>query len=536
MGDAGVRRRRLSPAFKAIGAGVAFIVLMALSTAASASMNSVTIVAPEKDDRVRGAVLITARTEGDVAAVAFAWAQSRTGPWTSIGIDRDGSDGWTASWDGGQLRGRAVVRATALDGNGKTRDLMPVRVVAAPTVTVHAAPNPFSPNGDGNRDLANLTASSDTAGLLTIKVLGPLGAEKRSWAQEVQAGEPFEVAWNGRADGALLPDASYTIRAEMDGSAADVPLTLDTQAPRFSWRRVSPEPLTTQNFVHFEFSTADRSPQIDVNLMVRDRARQIGTADRQVPPGDREVSWKAAYKGGGPLYPGLYAARLRIRDDAGNVRLSSWKPWRVKRVVRSRVIRRLDGVGSRVALTFDDCTYTAAWRRILRVLRARDVEATFFCPGQTMRAHPGLVRRTVEKGHTIGSHGGDHAFLAGHSVSYTAGRLAKDAATAWRLARTTTWPYFRPPYGAYDGNVRRAASDTSHPRVVLWDVDPRDWERPGSSVIRSRVLSRIRNGSIVVLHVIGQTARALPGILSGLKARGLRQVDLPDLFHAAGFR
>lgn len=535
MGDAGVRWRRLSPAFKAIS-GVTFIAVMALPAAASASTSSVTIIDPEAGDRVRGVVLVTAMTRGDVAAVDFDWAPSRAGPWAAIGIDHDGSDGWTASWEGGQHRGRAVVRATALSGTEKTRDLMSVRVVAAPTVTVHAAPNPFSPNGDGNRDLAHLTASSDAAGLLTIRVLGPLGAERRSWEQHVQAGEPFEVAWNGHVDGARLPDATYTVRAEMDGSTSDTPLTLDTQAPRFEWRRISPQPLTNQNLVHFKFSTADRSPRIDVSLRVQDRVRQIGSAERQVAPGAREISWKPAYQGGGRLYPGLYTARLRLRDGAGNVRLTSWRPWRVKRVVGSRVYTRLNGVGSRVALTFDDCNYSGAWNRILKVLRARHLEATFFCPGQTMRAHPGLVRRTDAHGHTIGSHAGDHAYLPGHSVSYTASRLQKDASTAWRLAKTTTWPYFRPPYGAHDRNVRRAASATSHSRVVLWDVDPQDWQRPGPSVIKSRVLRRIRKGSIVVLHVIDQTATALPGILNGLRARGLRQVDLPDMFHAAGFR
>jgi peptidoglycan/xylan/chitin deacetylase (PgdA/CDA1 family) len=322
----------------------------------------------------------------------------------------------------------------------------------------------------------------------------------------------------------------------MDGSAADAPLTLDTRAPRFAWRGISPEPLTTQDIVHFKFSTEDRSPRIDISLTVRDRVREIGTAEWQVAPGDREVSWEAAYQGGGALYPGLYAARLMVKDDAGNVQLSSSRPWRVRRVAGSRVFRRLDGAGARVALTFDDCNYATAWDRILDVLQARNLEATFFCPGQTMSAHPGLVRRTVWMGHTIGSHGWDHAYLPGHSVSYTSTRLEKDAATAWSLAKTTTWPYFRPPYGAHDRNVRRAASATSHPRVVLWDVDPQDWERPGPTVIKNRVLRRIRRGSIVVLHVIGQTATALPGILNGLQARGLRQVDLPDLFHAAGFR
>jgi peptidoglycan-N-acetylglucosamine deacetylase len=512
------------------------LAIMALPGAASASVQSVTIIAPEERDRVVGVVLLQATTDGDVDSVAFEWALSEAGPWRAIGTDPLGVDGWASSWDTGKHIGPAVIRATARDGTTKTRDLVAVTIAEAPTVIVHAAPNPFSPNGDGNRDMAVLTASSDTAGTLIIRVLGPLGAEKRSWQQEVQAGDSFEVEWNGKAEGSLLPDGTYTIRAEMDGTGSDVPLTLDTQAPGFKWRTISPEPLTTQDLVHFKFTTADRSSQIDVRLKVRDRVRKIGTAERQVAPGDRQVSWEAAYHGGGPLFPGIYTARLKLKDDAGNVRLSSWRPWRVKRIVGSHVYTRLNGVGPRVALTFDDCNFTEAWDRILRVLGAHDAEATFFCPGQAMKVHPGLARRTIKEGHTIGAHAWDHAYLPGHSVAYTASRLKKDAATAWWLAKTTTWPYFRPPYGAYDKNVRRAAKATSHPRVVLWDVDPQDWQRPGPSVIKNRVLKSIRKGSIVVLHVIGQTATALPGILNALEGRGLRQVDLPNLFQAAGFK
>jgi peptidoglycan-N-acetylglucosamine deacetylase len=525
----------MMPGMSAPAIAILTLAIIALPAAASASVQSVTIVTPGAGDSVAGAVLVNATTEGDVASVAFEWALSESGPWTAIGTDHDGVDGWAGSWDTGNHIGPAVIRATALEGTTEVKDLVSV-TVAAPTIIVHAAPNPFSPNGDGNRDVAVLTASSDTAGTVIIRVLGPLGAEERSWQQEVQAGDPFEVEWNGKVDGALLPDGTYTIQAEMDGSGSDASLTLDTHAPGFTWRAVSPEPLTTQDLVHFKFSTADRSRQIDVMLLVRDRVRSIGTAERQLAPGDRQVSWEAAYQGGGPLFPGLYTARLRLRDDAGNVRFSSWKPWRVKRIVESHVFRRLDGVGSRVALTFDDCNFTSAWDRILRVLGAHDAEATFFCPGPSMKAHPGLVRRTIREGHTIGAHAWDHAYLPGHSVTYTASRLTKDAATAWWLAKTTTWPYFRPPYGAYDNNVRQAAKATSHPRVVLWDVDPQDWQRPGPSVIKNRVLRAIRQGSIVVLHVIGQTATALPGILNALEARGLRQVDLPALFQAGGFK
>ena len=67
-------------------------------------------------------------------------------------------------------------------------------------------------------------------------------------------------------------------------------------------------------------------------------------------------------------------------------------------------------------------------------------------------------------------------------------------------------------------------------------MDPRDWSAPGAGVIAQRVLSHVHPGAIVVMHLRGQTAAALPSILSGLRARGYKAVSLPELFRAAGYR
>jgi peptidoglycan/xylan/chitin deacetylase (PgdA/CDA1 family) len=94
-------------------------------------------------------------------------------------------------------------------------------------------------------------------------------------------------------------------------------------------------------------------------------------------------------------------------------------------------------------------------------------------------------------------------------------------------------PFRRPPYGVVDREAIAAAGTCGYRWLVLWDVDPSDWERPGAAAIASRVLTHVRAGSIVVLHVLDQTASALPAILRGLRSRGLRPVTLLELIHAA---
>jgi peptidoglycan/xylan/chitin deacetylase (PgdA/CDA1 family) len=123
------------------------------------------------------------------------------------------------------------------------------------------------------------------------------------------------------------------------------------------------------------------------------------------------------------------------------------------------------------------------------------------------------------------------------SLSYDAVRseLLRAQAPWWDAARATPVPYVRPPYGDYGQTALNAAGSLGYARVILWDVDPQDWASPGSSVIASRVLSSVRPGSIVLLHLRAQTAAALPTILRGLKARGFQVVTVPKLFRAAGY-
>jgi peptidoglycan/xylan/chitin deacetylase (PgdA/CDA1 family) len=202
---------------------------------------------------------------------------------------------------------------------------------------------------------------------------------------------------------------------------------------------------------------------------------------------------------------------------------------------QTEVYRRLDNAGPRVALTFDDCDHKHAWTRLLNILRTHHAKATFFCPGEQVVRFPDLARRTVDQGNGIGSHGWDHRDTKHLSYRKIRTRMVKDKEVWRRTTHESPTPYYRPPYGAYDSKTLRAASDTGFTRMILWDVDSFDWKRPGPGRIAHRVLSRIQQGSIVEMNVLGETATALPKILRGLRRKGLRPVSLPVLFQSAGF-
>jgi peptidoglycan/xylan/chitin deacetylase (PgdA/CDA1 family) len=405
----------------------------------------------------------------------------------------------------------------------RANDLGPQPAAVETRLTVE--PALFSPNGDGHLETATITVRTDLPASVRVEVVDAAGTVRRSWTTAASSDAPASLTWDGRDDAGAIVEGISTIRAADAGPArlaneASIPVATDVHAPTFRWRGMT-------RASRFRFAAHDDSAPMRVAVEVSDDAGTVATIEREVTAGRTSLRWSS-----GRLYPGNYAASLTLTDAIGNTRTAGPYPWRVERSMHARVWRRVEHAGSRVALTIDDCHDEGAWSSMLQTLEERRAGATFFCPGEMIAAHPELIRRTIREGHAIGSHGWDHAVLTGVSQGAVESRLRRDADTLWGVARRTTAPYFRPPYGAYDSGVVAAAGRTSHPRVILWDVDTGDWASPGVGTIIARAVNQSHSGSIILLHTKPQSAAALPAIISGLRDRGLEPVGLPQLFDA----
>lgn len=174
-----------------------------------------------------------------------------------------------------------------------------------------------------------------------------------------------------------------------------------------------------------------------------------------------------------------------------------------------------------VILTFDDgpSPYTP---KVLALLRQYGVKATFFELGQNVARYPATTRQVHAAGHSVQNHTWSHPDL--RYVSWTKFRSEVLSTDRVIRAQTGTTPHcLRPPYGGANALTYRRAASLGK-KLRLWTVDPADWSRPGTSTIVRRVLSKVRNGSVILLHDGGgnrsQTVAALPTILRTLKARG----------------
>jgi peptidoglycan/xylan/chitin deacetylase (PgdA/CDA1 family) len=188
-----------------------------------------------------------------------------------------------------------------------------------------------------------------------------------------------------------------------------------------------------------------------------------------------------------------------------------------------------------IALTFDDGPNPTYTPQVLAILRQYKVKATFFCVGNLAQAYPYLVRQEYNEGHTIGNHTWGHPNMPSLSIASIIWQLTS-AGDAIQQAIGIRPNLFRPPYGAVNNAVLTYANYFAL-TVIQWNVDPRDWSRPGVDVIYARVLAQTRAGSIILLHDGGgdrtQTIAALPMIIEWFQRQGVRFVTIPRLIHDA---
>jgi peptidoglycan/xylan/chitin deacetylase (PgdA/CDA1 family) len=180
-----------------------------------------------------------------------------------------------------------------------------------------------------------------------------------------------------------------------------------------------------------------------------------------------------------------------------------------------------------VALTFDDGPSPVYTPQILRMLRRDHVPATFFVIGELAKRYPNLVRAEIRSGMSVGNHSWDHPEnppFVDLAPTRVRSEISTTNAQLARLGDQTQ--LFRPPGGSFDPSLV-AVTQAEGLRVVLWDVDPRDWA-PGATAreIARAVLESVKPGAVVELHDGGgdrsATVAALPKIIRGIRRMGLR--------------
>jgi peptidoglycan/xylan/chitin deacetylase (PgdA/CDA1 family) len=196
---------------------------------------------------------------------------------------------------------------------------------------------------------------------------------------------------------------------------------------------------------------------------------------------------------------------------------------------------------NRVALSFDDGPDPEVTPRVLDALAKYDTRATFFAIGRSLAARPQLARDIVAAGHELGNHSWRHSrFQSLFSRREQEREIEYCARAIGALTGARSQPLYRPPMGIKSPPLARAAQRRQL-TLVAWSLHSHDSRLSDPEAIARRVLSRLRPGDIVLLHDGHDlpnrhrpaSARAVPGILRGMRDRGLEGVTVSELLRPA---
>ncbi len=213
---------------------------------------------------------------------------------------------------------------------------------------------------------------------------------------------------------------------------------------------------------------------------------------------------------------------------------------------------RLTSAGTEVALTFDLGGRTDPALAIAKRLLLNGVCTTIFPTGDAVATPAGnAILEFMDNYPAVfefGNHTKDHCDLvrgggdtgcpvARQPGSFVQSQLTSAGTTIFNVTGQSAVPYWRPPYGSHDRDVRLAAAAAGYRKTVMWHIDTIDWKPPpptdsGPTTVQiiDKVVGTATNGSIVLMHLGGwNTHAALPGMIEGLRSKGLLPTTISDL-------
>ncbi|MCO6009667.1 polysaccharide deacetylase family protein [Actinoallomurus purpureus] len=187
-----------------------------------------------------------------------------------------------------------------------------------------------------------------------------------------------------------------------------------------------------------------------------------------------------------------------------------------------------DAPPNAISLTIDDGPQPEWTPKMLDLLAEHDVKATFSLIGIQVKQYPKLAQRIVAEGHQLCNHTMNHPLGIASMSSRQVDREITEAHDRICDATGVVPKFFRSPGGAWSRAVFGSAA--RHGMLPIdWDIDPRDWSRPGTRHIKKSMLAA-KGGDILLCHDGGgdrsETIKALGQVLPKLKARGLSFVLL----------
>ncbi|QDR80547.1 polysaccharide deacetylase family protein [Sporomusa termitida] len=164
---------------------------------------------------------------------------------------------------------------------------------------------------------------------------------------------------------------------------------------------------------------------------------------------------------------------------------------------------------------------------MLKTFDENNIHITFFIGGSWANRYPQVLKDIANKGHELGNHTYSHPHPNNLSKEKNKEQIIKAEELVSSITGLKTNLY-APPYGEYNNTVLQAAQELNY-TTIMWSIDTVDWKRPPPDILQERVLKKLHNGAIILMHPTAPTAQALPGLISEIKKRGYTITTVTDI-------
>lgn len=229
-----------------------------------------------------------------------------------------------------------------------------------------------------------------------------------------------------------------------------------------------------------------------------------------------KIGWKECAAAGTLL---LFAALLLLYE----MKLNGWEP--TARPVFAKMKERGAADAGKIALTFDDGPHPNYTEQLLDGLKKRGVKATFFVTGEHAELHPEIIKRMSEEGHIVGNHTYSHIQLKDSNKEEFKQELIRTNEIITGITGEEVL-YVRPPYGTWDKKFETELNMFP----VLWSVDPLDWCSNNVSCITEKVVNKVKENDIILMHDYYDTSvTAALRIVDELREEGFEFVTVDEI-------
>ncbi|MFB6813753.1 polysaccharide deacetylase family protein [Streptomyces sp. NPDC056347] len=192
--------------------------------------------------------------------------------------------------------------------------------------------------------------------------------------------------------------------------------------------------------------------------------------------------------------------------------------------VAAEIAHASDKGAKGVNITIDDGPDPNWTPQVLQLLKDNNVKATFCMVGTQAQAYPDLVKRVVAEGHRLCNHTVSHdTSMDRKSEAYQSKEILDAERMITKASGGVRPQYYRAPGGAFTPYSRQLAAGRGM-RPLGWNVDTKDFERPGADAMVATVKREISDGPTVLFHDAGgdrsQTVAALREVLPWLREQG----------------